>query len=104
MHLRHAGQAGQILTVDTGEIVGILRYDLQKIVRRPGHQMALQHIGHPAHLAFERLQHLVGLPRKGDFHENRGGPPHPAGIKKCYVAVDEPFHLQPLHPPVAGRW
>ena len=61
MHLRHARQAGQILPMDAGEIVGIHRHDLQEIIRRPRHQMTLQHIGHPPHFPLERLKHLVGL-------------------------------------------
>lgn len=103
MHLRNAGQPRQILPMDTGKIVRILRYHLQQIVRRARHQVAFQHIGYPPHLALKGFKHLIGLARQRDFNENRGGPPQLSRIQQRHIRADDPLRLKPLYPPVTGR-
>ena len=62
MHLRHAGKAREILPVDAGEIVRVFSHDLQKIIRRSGHEMAFQNIRDKLHRTLEGLQDLIRLP------------------------------------------
>jgi hypothetical protein len=50
-----------MLAVNAREIVGILGHDLQQVIRRAGHQVTFQHVGHPFHLALEGFQHLIRL-------------------------------------------
>ena len=92
-----------MLAVDAGEILGVARHDLQKIVRSARHQVAFQHIGHPADRALEGVEHLVGLPGQRDLDKDRGRPAQPARIEKRDIAGDEALGLEPLHPAVAGR-
>ena len=93
MHLRDARQSRQILAMNAGKIVGIPRQYFQQIIRRPRHQVAFQHIRHPPHLTLELLQHLIGLPRKGDLDKDRGRPIQPARIQQRHISVDKPLVL-----------
>ena len=70
MHLSHPRQTRKATPVDSGEILGILGHDLQKIVGRARHEMAFQNIGDTRDLALERIENLFGLTLKRDLDEH----------------------------------
>ena len=65
LHLTHAGQAGQVLAVDAGEILGVFGHDLQQVIRLPRHQVTFQNVGNLRHLALEGVQQFIGLALQG---------------------------------------
>ena len=79
----------QTLAVDAREIIGILRHDLEKIIRRSRHQMAFEHIGHPGHFPLERVQKLIGLALQRDLDKNRGGLTQFARVQQRDIGGDQ---------------
>lgn len=92
-----------MLTVDSCKILGVFGHDFQDVIGGACHQVTLQHIRYPAHRFFKGVQHLVRLPLKRDFDENRCRHAHLACIQQGNVISDVSLGLQPLHPPVTGR-
>ncbi|VVT09884.1 hypothetical protein RV420_290399 [Roseovarius sp. EC-SD190] len=103
MHFRHAGQPGQVLAVDTREILGILCDDLEDIVGSAGGEVTFQHIGHPRHRLFKGVEHLVCLRGKRNLDKNRGGHAHFTRVKQSDIALDIPIGFKALNAAVTGR-
>ena len=102
LHLRNSGQARQILAVDARKILGVFGDHLQDIIRRPGHQVALQNVWNPPDRPLEGLEHLLGLTLQCDFDEYGCRHPQFARIQQRDIVPDIAFRLKPLDPAVVS--
>ena len=76
-----------MLAVDAGEILGIFGHDLQKIIRRPCHQVTLQQVRHPGHFALKGVKKQDQRPVTFSFCESSylAGPQLPVRLGSCCV-------------------
>ena len=91
-----------MLAVDAGEILGVFGHDLQQVVRRPGHQVAFQDVGHLGHLTLKGVQQVIGLALQGDFDKDHRGFAQSPRVQKGDVTGDVALFFQPLGAAVAG--
>ena len=76
---------------------------MQQEIHISGHGVAGHDFGPRADRRLERFDGLLGVIVEGDLHQGLQAKSHRLRRDQRGVARDDPFLLQPLDPPLAGR-
>ena len=98
-----AGHAQQRLQGEVAEACEIGRQHMQQEIHVARHGVAGHDFGPRADRRLERLDGLLGVIVERDLHQGLQAKSHRRRRDQRGVARDDPFLLQPLDPPLAGR-
>jgi hypothetical protein len=97
-----AGQPGQVLAVNSLEILGIGDHDAEQIVKLSRHQIAVHHFGQRSNRVFEDPKLVLILTFEGDAHKNYARESRFLGVDPSRIALNGAFFLQRSDSPKAS--
>ena len=102
VHSGHAGQAGELLAVNSFEILGIRDNDPEQVVKLTGHQVAVHYLGQRPNGLFKDPKLVLILAFECDAHKDNARESNLLGIHPGRVALDDALAFQGSDAPQAG--
>lgn len=89
--------------MDAVILLKVARGHAQKVVTRPGHQMALENVVEIANGLLEAIHRFPGLAGQRDLHKDFDCQAEFSRREPCTIARDDARLFECLDPPMAGR-